>query len=190
MMVRVSFSRCSGSHRLIGLARGFDPLRRVFRGRMLASQDEKVEGRELIGVEAQRERAVRHLVEEVGAGPVDHRHEIVADGVDAVRGQRADRLAVGVEMLLPVAGAGLDLLGDRDALDHRPAHAAGFHFRIALGDVVNVPGGPVRDVMQSRHDAGRARLPYMLQGNLVLRAEPAPGLFHAYFSRECTEGIL
>ena len=48
-----------------------------------ALQDEQVVGGEIDRVEAQRIAGRRQPVRQVGAGPVDHRHEIVADRRDA-----------------------------------------------------------------------------------------------------------
>ena len=65
-----------GVRRVIGLGTG-------------ALQHEAVEGRELVRVEAQRPAAARLHRVQLGAGPVEDRHEIVADDGHAAGGEVA-----------------------------------------------------------------------------------------------------
>ena len=57
-------------------------------------QDEDIVGGEVHRVEAQRQRAVRHRMAQLGAGPVDHRHEVVADRPEPDPGEGAQRILV------------------------------------------------------------------------------------------------
>jgi hypothetical protein len=155
-----------------------DPLGRVFGLGVLAPQDEQVEGCELRRIEAQRQRAVRQAIGEVGARPVDDRHEVEADRPDVAGPEIADGLRIGVQMRPPVAGAGLDVLRHRHALHHRPGEAGRGDLRLAPFDLRYRPHRAIRQVVQRAHDAGGTRLPDMLQRNRILRTEPPPGLFH------------
>ena len=79
-----------------------------------------------------------------GAGPVEHRHEVVADGGDAAGGEIAERLAVIVEQRLEVAFAELDRLGTgrlSTTLQRRPSDlsAAIIALRFDLLDVQTTP---------------------------------------------------
>src|SRR5829696_9099262 len=86
-----------------------------------ALQHETVEGGKLMCVEAQGRPAAGKRVGEFRSGPVDHWHEVVADGGDATLGQIAQRLPVIVEQRRQVAFADLDALVDWQALDDTPA---------------------------------------------------------------------
>ena len=110
-----------------------------------ALQHEAVEGGEFMRVEAQGRAAAGQRVGEFGAGPVDHRHEVVADRRDAALRQIAQGLAVIVEQGLEVAFADLDAFMDRQALDDAPAQAErgiGGDERLALLDLLDAPDTP------------------------------------------------
>ena len=75
------------------------------------------------GVEAQRAHAVRQLPAQIGAGPVQHWHKVVADGIDAAGGEIAQRLLIVGDIALPVAALGFDRLVHRHAFHHRPVQS-------------------------------------------------------------------
>ena len=77
-----------------------DDVRRVIGLGTGALQHEAVEGRELVRVEAQRPAAARLHRVQLGAGPVEDRHEVVADDGHAAGGEVAQRLAVVLEQRL------------------------------------------------------------------------------------------
>ena len=150
----------------------------------LALQHMDVEGGEIGEVEAHRPAAIRQRPGKLGARPVEHRHEIVADGPDAGPRQVFEAAAIVDDMRPPLAGLRLDRLGDRQALDDVPGEmrhrAVGMegHLALALLDLLRRPHRAGRDVMQRRDDAFDAGLPGIGQRHLVDRAEPAPGLLH------------
>ena len=111
----------------VGLGRALEPgapavddVRRVIGLGTGALQHEAVEGRELVRVEAQRPAAARLHGVQLGPGPVEDRHEVVADDGHAAGGEVAQRLAVVLEQRLQVTLAELDRLGHRQALHHAP----------------------------------------------------------------------
>ena len=95
-------------------------------GRSSASapfQHQHVVGAEVDDVEAQRRAAMRHRIVEIGARPVGDRHEIVADGLHACRGDGPDGWFVIGDQLAEAAGARLDVLMNDDAFDDVPGEA-------------------------------------------------------------------
>jgi hypothetical protein len=144
-----------------------------------------VEGGEIGKVEPHRGAAIFERPGKFGAGPVEHRHEIVADRRDAGPGQVFQAALVVDEIGAPIARLRLDRLRNRQALHHvpgEPGHAAvGVKRHVALArlDLLGVPDRPGRNVVQRRHHARRSRLARIRQRNLVLWTKPAPRLTHA-----------
>ena len=144
-------------------------------------EHEAVECRELVRVEAERAAATRQGRAEIGARPVEHRHEVVADGGDAAGGEIAQRLAVIVEEWLEVALAELDRLGHGQALHDAPAQAergVGFDQRLSPLDLLLRPDDAVGDLVQRGDDAACPGLPCIGEPDHIVRAEPTPSLFH------------
>ena len=165
-------------------ARPGDDLRRVIGLGAGALQHEAVEGGELVRVEAQRPAAARLHRVQLGAGPVEDRHEVVADDGHAAGGEVAQRLTVIVEERLQIALAELDRLGHRQALHHTPAQpkrGVALDQRLAPLDLVRRPDHAIRDLVQRRDDAGGPGLPRIGELDHIVGAEPAPGLFHEPF---------
>ncbi len=142
-----------------------------------ALQREHVIGDEIDDIEAQG-RAAPHRPGKVGARPVDDRHEVVADGGDAVAAERGQQFLPGVNVVPPIGAARLDGIGHRDALDHRPAQPRRFDHRLALGDRRVAPRRAAGDLVQRRHDSGRTGLGDVSERDRVLGPVPSPGLFH------------
>ena len=146
--------------------------------RAFALEDLDVEIGEADPVEIQRRGPVGHGVLQVGARPVDHGHEVVADRMDAAAAQVLQALLVGLDQRVAAGTGVLDLLAHGQALDDRPAQAG-------RGDVVlqgaDVRFGPqfARGVLvQGGHDPFHADLAQHAQSYLVGRAEPSPGFLH------------
>ena len=140
----------------------FDDVRRVIGLGAGALQHEAVEGRELVGVEAQRPAAARLHRVQLGPGPVEDRHEIVADDGHAAGGEIAQRLAIILEQRLEVALAKLDRLGHRQAFHHAPAQSkrlVALDQSLAPLDLVSRPNHAIGDLVQRRDDSGRPGLP-------------------------------
>ena len=81
-------------------------------------------------------------------------------------------------MVFPVAGLGLDILGNRHAFHHVPIKPTSLDCFMSFGDFVHRPDIAGGDVMQRADDAFRARLSRILNRDLVDRAEPAPCMSH------------
>ena len=114
---------------------------------------------------------------QVGACPVEHGHEVVADAVDALGRQVAQALLVDLNLLVAVRAAILDGLHHGQALDHRPPHAVALD---VFAQVANLLAGP--HLAQGRHYALHANLFQHGKRNLVLLAKPSPCSFHkCYF---------
>ena len=143
-----------------------------------ALEDVDVEIGELGVVEIQVRGAVRVLMEQVRAGPVQHRHEVVADAVDALGGEVPQRLLVHFDLLVPVGTAVFDGLHDGERLHDAPAHAVALDILAQVADLLPRPHLSQRDVVQGGHDALHADLPQHRQRDLVFLTEPSPGFFH------------
>ena len=164
------------AHRLVACPR--DGLLRV--GVLVSgrgpSQDEEVERHVGRALEAQCPRAVRHRVGEVGAGPVQHRHEVVRHDADAACPEVSDALFIILDVRLEIAFARLDMLVHGHALHDAPPQPGGFYRRFSSLDFLDGPHLAVGDVVQGGHDTGRSRLADVLQADGVVGPVPAPCL--------------
>ncbi len=147
-------------------------------------QQEQVEGGEIDQVEAHGGAAVRQPPGEVGAGPVEHRHEVVADHADVMGGEVAEALAVVVDVRAPIAALFLDVLRYRQAFDHiplepgRPVAARRRNLAHPFGDGALAPDLAGGHVMQGRDDPLGVGLQNLIDGNRVGGPEPSPCQFH------------
>ena len=113
---------------------------------------------ELLLVEVQAVGAVlRDLAGEVGAQPVEHRHEVVDDDLHAVLGEVADGLAVVLDVLVARGQTELDVLMDVDALDDLALKARGVHLVHVRLDFVLLPDLTSGLVIQHAHQTGAVR---------------------------------
>ena len=78
----------------------------------LALQDVDVEVSKLGIVEVEVRSAVRIIVEQIGASPVEYRHEVVADAVDAFCREVAQRLFIDFDLMVAVGTSVFDGLYD------------------------------------------------------------------------------
>lgn len=91
--------------------------------------------------------------------PVQYRHEIVADNLDAGASEIAQRLLVCRDVLAPVAILLLDVLADGEAFNDVPAQCRRLTVRsvrdllLAQRDFLRTPYDAIRQVMQSRDNA-------------------------------------
>mmetsp|Transcript_46660 Transcript_46660/g.151468 ORF Transcript_46660/g.151468 Transcript_46660/m.151468 type:complete len:325 (-) Transcript_46660:23-997(-) len=147
-------------------------------------QQVQLEGRKVEEVEGERAAPVRPPALEVGAGPVDDGHEVVAEEADAAPAEVGDRGLVLVDEGGPLwLAALLDRLVHGDALRHGPRQPAAFDERFACLDRIDRPHVANRDVVQRGDDAGGAGLLDVLQRDGVVRAVPAPRLLHSVPAR-------
>ena len=126
--------------------------------------------------------AVADGVEQVGAGPVEDGHEVVADDLDTKLGQVADALLVVLDVLIAGGQADLDVVVDVDRLDNVHVEAVSVDLVCDLLDLVDLPDLAGHLVVQCPDDAGHAGdLLDVAQGDgVVALAIPAPTHFHRH----------
>ena len=78
-------------------------------------------------------------MEQVGAGPVEDGHEVVADDLDTELGQVADALLVVLDVLIAGGQADLDVVVDVDRLDNVHVEAVSVDLVCDLLDLVDLP---------------------------------------------------
>ena len=153
-------------------------MRRIVRLGAGALQDMQLERGEGDVIETQRFGAVRQRIGQIGARPVEDRHEVVADGVDAAGREVAQRLLIVGDMPPPIAAVGFDLFMYRHALHHRPHQPFFRQQRLPRADLVDRPDFAVRNMVQRRDHPGRPGLTHVIQRDRIVRAIPTPCLFH------------
>ncbi|CAM2145260.1 hypothetical protein PT2222_170048 [Paraburkholderia tropica] len=109
------------------------------------------------GAERETGRTVFERLRQFGAGPVEHRHEVVADHLHAGRSQMADGLLIVGDQAVAAGFAELDVLVHGHRLDHLETQARGFDRRLERGDLVRRPDLADRLVVNGRHDLRHAR---------------------------------
>ena len=126
--------------------------------------------------------AVAYRVEQVGTGPVEDGHEVVADDLDAELGQVADALLVILDILVAGGQTDLDIVVHIDGLDNIHVKAVGVDLVCNLLDLVDFPDLAGHLVVQCPDDAGHAGdLLDVAQGDgVVALAIPAPTHFHRH----------
>ena len=116
----------------------------------------------------------------VCAGPVKHRHEIVAYRMYALCGKIAKALLIILDKIIAVRSAIFDAFAYRKALNHRPAHSITLNVFAKVAYPFTGPYFSVRHIVKGCDDALNTDLAQHVQGYAVLAAEPPPGLFHIY----------
>ena len=104
----------------------------------------------------ERSRAVADRVEEIGAGPVKDRHEVVADHLDAKLGQVADALLVVLDVLVAGRQTDLDVVMHVDGLDNIHVEAVRLQLLLHFSDFFDGPDFAGHLVVKRPHDAGDA----------------------------------
>ena len=125
---------------------------------------------------------VAHGMEQIGAGPVEDRHEVVADDLDTELGQVADALLVVLDVLVAGGQTDLDVIVDIDGLDHIHIEAVSVDLIGDLLDLVNFPDLAGHLVVQCPDDAGHTRdlLDVAQADGVITLAIPAPTHFHRH----------
>ena len=140
-------------------------------------QNEEIECDIGVALETQGPGTVGHGKGEVGAGPVEHRHEIVSHATDTAGGQVAQSLFVVLRIATEIARTSLDLLMDGNALHDAPHESCFGDEPFATPDLPDRPHLAVGYVVQRMHDVGGARLTDIPQTDRIIGPVPAPGLF-------------
>ena len=95
-------------------------------------------------------------MEQVGAGPVEDGHKVVADNLDAELAQVAHGGLVVLDVHIPGGLADLNVIVDIDGLHHVHVEAVGLQLLLNLCDFVNFPYFAGHLVMQRPDNAGYA----------------------------------
>ncbi len=129
--------------------------------------------------EGERGGTVRQHLGQRGAGPVEYRHEIVADDLDADLAQVADVLLEIGDQRIAARLAQLDVLMHRNGLDHLQHKPMRLDLGLQSQNAFHRPDLPHRHVINGRDDAMHAgNLADVLQGDGIAVAIPAEGHFH------------
>src|SRR5208283_1952614 len=166
-------------HRVEAGASGSDAPRSVIEFGTRTFEEEQVVRRKIYGIKAQRIACARQAPIQIGPGPVDERHEVIADDWHACLGNCGERILPCAYVLAIGPGAELDGIVNRDAFGDGPNEACGLDFRFTLEDFVERPSFAAINVMQGGNDARRARLFDLIERNRVLGAEPRQVSFMA-----------
>ena len=113
----------------------------------------RIQLKQLIGIignllllEAERVGTVLQLVVEVGLHPVEHRHKVVANHLDAVLGEIPNRLLVVLDIAVTRRQADLDVIVNVDRLNHLERQAGPLNLTYQLADALLGPNLAHRDV--------------------------------------------
>ncbi len=98
-------------------------------------------------------RAIRTRLAQVGTGPVEDRHEVVADQVDALFTQRLESLDVILNVLVTGRQADLDVVVDVDALNPVKGKVLRLDFRFQRMNPLPGPHFARGNVIQGRDDS-------------------------------------
>ena len=146
--------------------------------RILALQDVDVEIGELCEAEIEVARAIGIRVQKVCACPVEHGHEVVADGVDAFCREVAQALLVVLDELVSVRTGIFDALRNGKTLHDAPSHAVALDIFTQVAYLLPGPYLSVRHVVQGCDDTLYSYFPEHGKRNLVVLAKPSPCFFH------------
>ena len=121
-------------------------------------------------------------MEQVGAGPVEDGHEVVADHLHAELLQVPHGLDVVLNVLVPGGQAHLDVIVDVDGFHHVHVEAVGLQLLLDLGDLLFLPDLAGLLVVQGPDDAGHARdlLDVRQLDAVVALAVPAKAHLHRH----------
>ena len=123
-------------------------------------------------------RTVGILVQQVGASPVQHGHEVIADTADALLAEVAQRLLIHLYLLVAVGTAVLDGLRHGQTLHHAPRHAVALDILLEFVNLLTGPHLTEGNVVQGGDDALYSNLSQLGKGDLILLAKPSPCSFH------------
>ena len=121
-------------------------------------------------------------MEQVSAGPVKDRHEVIADNLNAKLGQVADALLVVFDILVAGRQADLDIVMDVHRFNNVAVEAVSVDLIHDFLDLVLFPNLTGHFVVQSPNDAGNAgNLLDVAEGDgVVVLTIPAPTHLHRH----------
>ena len=118
-----------------------------------ALEDIDVEVSKLGIVEVEVGSTVGIVMKQVGTGPVQDGHEVVADAVDALCCQVTQTLLVNLYLVVAVRTAIFDSLYDGQRFYHAPAHAVAFNIFTQVANLLAGPHLTEGDIMQGSNNA-------------------------------------
>ena len=118
-----------------------------------ALQDIDIEICKLCIVEVEVCRTIRIGVQKVCTSPVQHRHEVIADAVDALCREVTQTFLVNLDLVVSVWTAILDCLNDRKALYNAPAHTITLDIRLQVVYLLTCPYLTERYIVQGCYNA-------------------------------------
>ena len=104
-----------------------------------AFEDIDVEVSKLGIVEVEVGGSVGIVVEQVGTGPVEHRHEVVANAVDALGREVTKRLLIDLDLMVAIRTAVFDGFYYGERLNDAPAHAVTLYVLAQVADFLTCP---------------------------------------------------
>ena len=146
--------------------------------RPFAFQDVDVEVCKFRPVEVEVACAVGVGVQQVGACPVEHGHEVVAHAVYAFLSEVGERFLVHLYLAVAVGTAVFYRLGDGQRFYNAPAHSVRFDILSEVADFLTAPHLAERHVVQGGDDAFDTYLFQHGKCDLVVLAKPSPCSFH------------
>jgi len=139
---------------------------------------ERIHFLDILNIIDQGGGTIGQLFFELGAGPVENRHEIVADDLDPGLAQTTDILAVIGDVLVTGGQAQLDVLMDRDTFNHVEMQAIGFDVLLQGSDAFMAPDLADGDIIDSSDNrVHRRNLADIGKGDRVLGTIPAKRQF-------------
>ena len=118
-------------------------------------------------------------MEQIGTGPVQYGHEVVADAVDALCREIAQRLLIDLYLCVAVGTAILDGFHHRQRFYHTPAHAVRLNVLSQVTDFLTRPHLTEGHVVQGGNDTLHTNLSQLGKCYLILLAKPSPCSFHS-----------
>ena len=122
-------------------------------------------------------------MEQISTGPVEHRHEVVANHLYSESGKIFDGLFIVLNVLIPGWQADFDVVMDIDTLHNVHVETIGLELLLNFGDFIKFPYFSRHFVMKRPDDALHTRnLLDIAELNLVVALTvPTPCHFHARF---------
>ena len=159
-------------------------LLRIILGGARPLENVNVKDREVGKVKAHAGRAARTPPGEIGARPVQDGHEVVTDHLNSGIGDMRETLFPVLNVGTPVALLLFNVLRHRQTFNDLPLKSGGravAHVSnrfLPRGDLLGTPDLARRNMMKRRNHALHARLKHVVDRDMILRSEPAPGLSH------------
>src|SRR5947207_7837238 len=134
----------------------------------------EIDSRQRIVIVRERGRAVDQRPGEIGAHPIEHRHEVVAKHPHTCTPKVTNALAIILNQSIARRPPSFDVLVHRHALDYFQRHYAFLYVCAQARNPIEGPGFTYRNAEDSADDsADRRNLPDIGEGNGVAQAKPA-----------------